>query len=816
MGVVTRKNKGHAMKTLGSRTIRITVAALGAALVPVLSAGIEQKAGRPAPAPMIFESPGVYVADSPMYPVNAEPIVLAAAESPDTMSDEALAEMEEAASSAESTMDTGEAVAEKPGFFRRMGSAIGKLWPGGKEDADDQEPVEQVDMDVEVDAPEEIAVEVEAPSVEEVDEFEVVSEADPVVEEMIKGMAEDQAREEIEEKVVEKTGIWGRLWPFGKKDEQDVPEEMDVVAEPMDEVEEELADTGVVTDEVEAEADMAEVADNDAGMVEEMAQSAAEDHVQDEMDEKVAEKAGFWGRLWPLGWKDEEKPAKMDFDYLDIGNQTLGAEAARFVTSEETKDTITMSDASLSLEDYLRLVAIKNDRIAYQRMEWAIAKAGTDGARGMYEPALTATYRYTDSNTPNTTEEEFRRSFAPEFIEENVDYTLGVEGMVPTGGKVRLSFTYRQIDNNIQPAPIRGEEDKSYVGLSLTQPILKGGWGGRSVVEAPITVAERDQHIAMQTFRQSMFQTVANAAMAYWDLLLADRRVEARTKSVEIAESVLRDEQERFRFGQGSETRVMSAESAVAQRRVQLYAAQQQRVEAKNQLRSFVAGMPNEYKLMIDTEVDLDTVASTPDRGDALEVAFEHRPEYLASVIRAEKEDVRIKFARNNKLPQLDLIASYGLNGLDDSFSTTFDDAWDKQHETMYVGLEYKMQLGGNKKAKAELSAAKLRKHQALLEIRAAEFSIHSSVDTAISNFETAQMQVRELDNIASTNARLLEVELARFEAGQSNSRELLEVEERLNETMETHLESKANLQKALIGVSLAKGVLLREFDLER
>jgi outer membrane protein TolC len=485
-----------------------------------------------------------------------------------------------------------------------------------------------------------------------------------------------------------------------------------------------------------------------------------------------------------------------------------------FAIPSSTRNTVTLTSMSLSLSDFVALVAQNNNRINYQRMEWEISRAGVDSAKSMYEPAVIATYRYTDSNTPNTTEEEFRRAFSPEFIEQNNDYSLGVEGMVPTGGKVKVSFTNRDLDNNIQPSPISGEESRSYVGLSFTQPLLKGA-GGRSVVEAPITVAEKEQEIARQTYRLSLFESISNAALAYWDLYLADETLALRLRSVAIVESVLEDERERNRLGRSSNIDVLTAESAVAQRRVQMYAARQSMVQAKNRLKGFVVGLDNQENLKIDGDANLSLLVENPDRQATLVAAFNHRPEYLASLVRAQKEDVRIQFASNSRLPQLDLVASYGLNGLDKNLSSSWDDLNTREHETMYVGLEFKMMLLGDRKAKSELSAATYRKHQALLEVQAAEMSLHNSIDTALSNLLTAKLQVDELVSVSSTNERLLQVELARFEAGQSNSRDLLDLEERINQTLEIALQSKANLQKALIGVSLADGTLLQQFSLE-
>ncbi|MFT6318419.1 MAG: outer membrane protein TolC [Candidatus Azotimanducaceae bacterium] len=485
-----------------------------------------------------------------------------------------------------------------------------------------------------------------------------------------------------------------------------------------------------------------------------------------------------------------------------------------FAIPSSTRNTVTLTSLSLSLGDFVALVAQNNDRINYQRMEWEISRAGVNSAKSMYEPAVIATYRYTDSNTPNTTEEEFRRAFSPEFIEQNNAYSVGVEGMVPTGGQVKVSFTNRDLDNNIQPSPISGEESRSYVGLSFTQPLLKGA-GGRSVVEAPITVAEKEQEIARQTYRLSLFESVSNAALAYWDLYLADETLALRLRSVAIVESVLEDERARNRLGRSSNVDVLTAESAVAERRVQMYAARQSMVQAKNRLKSFVVGLDDQENLKIDGDANLSLFVENPDRKAILIAAFNHRPEYLASLLRAQKEDVRIQFASNSRLPQLDLVASYGLNGLDRNLSSSWDDLNTREHETTYVGLEFKMMLLGDRKAKSELSAATYRKHQALLEVQAAEMSLHNSIDTALSNLLTAKLQVDELVSVSSTNERLLQVELARFEAGQSNSRDLLDLEERINQTLEIALQSKANLQKALIGISLADGTLLQQFSLE-
>lgn len=498
---------------------------------------------------------------------------------------------------------------------------------------------------------------------------------------------------------------------------------------------------------------------------------------------------------------------------IDVVSRQLGSAAAQFVATDGTIE-VSLEELALSLSDYLRLVAVRNDRIAYQKMEWAIARSGLESATGMREAALVATYTHTDSETPNTTEEEFRRSFAATFDEKNDDYSIGVEKTMATGARVNVSYNLRSLDNNIQPAPIRGEENKGYLGISVTQPMMRGG-GGRSVVEAPLLVAEKEESIALQTFRQAMMQEIANAASVYWDAFLAEKKLGLRQRSVEIAETVVEDERERGRFGRSAETAVLDVESALAQRRVQYLSARQELRAARNEMHRLIASQPDAGLLpeVLDEEL---TEAVVPERDILLASAFEYRPEYRAGLLRAEAEKVKVRFARNNRLPQLDLVASYGLNSLASSVGNSVEELWNDTQDTLVVGIEFRMPLGGNRQASGELSAAQLRQRQALLEIKAAEISIHNSVDTARNNMLSAISQVEELDMVRETNERLLAVEMARFEAGQSNSRELLDIEERLNRAMELDLESKVNLQKARVGLGLSDGTLLRMYALER
>ena len=131
-------------------------------------------------------------------------------------------------------------------------------------------------------------------------------------------------------------------------------------------------------------------------------------------------------------------------------------------------------------------------------------------------------------------------------------------------------------------------------------------------------------------------------------------------------------------------------------------------------------------------------------------------------------------------------------------------------YESWSVGLELSIPLMGGKKTKSELAAAKKRKAQILLELKATEVALANAVDTSIKNVMNAVAQGKNYASAVQINKRLLEVELARLSAGKSNSRLVLERDEELNRAKEYYLESLVNVEKALVALEAVKGTLLQ------
>lgn len=470
--------------------------------------------------------------------------------------------------------------------------------------------------------------------------------------------------------------------------------------------------------------------------------------------------------------------------------------------------------ANLSLQDFVALIQARNQKIIFSKLDLQISEEMVRHAVAIFDPEFVGSYSHERNKTKNTTEEALARSALADFSEYNNNYSASVEGLVATGGRLTLGYTLLDITNSLQADDVKGKEYKSFVGATLSQPLLKNR--GVEVTKAGIHIAEYEQEIAFQSYRHEMIEVTAMGADVYWGLHLANKKYEIRQESVRIAEQILRDNRERVRAGKMAETEVLEAEAGLAIRKALEKAAEQNVVVSQNNLFTLIlSSSANRSKDIILT--DAMRVEDTPvDFESSLQNAFKYRADYLTSMNRVSQEGIRVAYAKNQDWPELDLNASYGLNGLDEKADSSWNDAFSgDEYKSWSVGMELRIPLGGNKSG-SELRAARLRKKQALIELKATEVAVENDIDATIRNVRSAREQVKNYRHAVELNRRLLEVELIRFNAGQSNSRIVLEREDILNTSKEEMLDGLLNLKRSFVELAKAEGSLLQMYGLEK
>lgn len=483
-----------------------------------------------------------------------------------------------------------------------------------------------------------------------------------------------------------------------------------------------------------------------------------------------------------------------------------------------SQSSLTKPPTELTLSNLLVQVLEHNETIQAKLLEMEVSRRRERAEYGVFEPELFGGYEHVVNNRENTVEQE-RSTLSSTFDERNNVYQGGIEGFAPSGLRVRLGYSLRDLQNNLQTEPsflFRGAtngEFQSFFGINLTQPLLKNRGGAATL--AGIRIAALGSDIAYQEYRRQLMLTLSTAEAHYWNLYLAQEQVRYFEESVKTAEKILRDNRQRFEAGRSPELEVLEAQAGLALRKSKLGEAQQKLYEAAARVISLYSQTVLTAGQLVRA-VDCPTLSAAPMVFfDAWRTASEMNPDYQVQRLKLMQESSRLGYARNQRLPELNLKGSYGLNGLGQSPGESWDDIEKRGFPSWLFGVELRVPLGGGIKTANEFAAAKLRLRAAELGLREVETQMVNALDTAFHKLQSAETSVQGYETLVAFNQRLLESALAQFEVGRLESRKVLDIESDLFESRTSLAEVLVQYQRAALELELVQGAILKKRNLE-
>ncbi len=476
------------------------------------------------------------------------------------------------------------------------------------------------------------------------------------------------------------------------------------------------------------------------------------------------------------------------------------------------------TSTEIAISEVLARVLDYNERIQIKMLETEISEKQISAERGIFEPAVVGSFEATDNQRKNSQEQQAQQFFNQVFDERNKTYGGGLEFLAPTGARLRLGYNLRDLSNNLNKG---ANEFASTMGLTLTQPLLKNA--GTAAVMARIRLAAINSDIAFQDYRRELMTVIARAEASYWDLYLTQEQERISRESVSVAERLLQDNKARLEVGKSSELEVMQAEAGLALRRSRRSEAAQKLAEAASVLNSLLSTSPTDRAIPVRAVSQPVVDEAIADYIESYRAAFDQNPDYLGRRHAVLSENIRLAYAKNQRRPELDLKASYGMNGLGASPGASFDDIASGDFPSGSVGLELRVPLSGGIKERNEYAAAKLSKQKSLLALKEVEVQIVNSLDTAILKVTNQRESSKNYEAVAKFHEQLLHTELARLDVGKTDSRTVLETEEKLFEARISTLDAVIRFQKARLELELVqgsslvnRGVELKKSELQR
>lgn len=213
------------------------------------------------------------------------------------------------------------------------------------------------------------------------------------------------------------------------------------------------------------------------------------------------------------------------------------------------------------------------------------------------------------------------------------------------------------------------------LNVGVSQQLLRGF--GKAYNDRPLFIAEVQKSITDSAFKQSVLTDVTNVEVDYWELVYARENVAVGEEVLAAAQKLLSDDQKQVQIGTMAPLDVTSAESGVASARQTLILDQTTLRQDELLLLSAITKNPMAQVDVNGHKVDLASIEIVPTDGmfvpeitenisldQAVKEAIADRPDYQEFLLALKGDDVNMKAARNELLPELQLSGNYGWTGL--------------------------------------------------------------------------------------------------------------------------------------------------------
>jgi outer membrane protein len=472
------------------------------------------------------------------------------------------------------------------------------------------------------------------------------------------------------------------------------------------------------------------------------------------------------------------------------------------------------------LEEAVALALEKNLDIQVARLEPQSVDFLVAGFRNTYLPVLSSTVGQREQyQLPTRT-----LTGGSRVNQGTLTYNASIAQTFPKfGGNYNVAWSNSKVNSsdilaNYNPLFTTG------LLLSYTQPLLRGFKLDNTRQQLAINLLNRD--ISEESARATVTQTVANVRNAYWDLVFAQSAVDVAMRATQLADKLVEDNQARVEVGTLAPLDIVQAQAEAATRRQNLAAAEATAQTAEIALKRFlVSGTDDPLWRQTLRPVDLPSLEPPPaDVEGAIRTALARRTDVLNTRKNLEISDVNIRFFRNQALPDLDLNASYGAQGIGGTFFRRsgsgiesqvigtvpggFFDALGVLRQRDYPNWNFSLTLAYpllGSQADAQVARARLQRSQSLTRLRALEVQIAAEITNAALTVQSNLKRVEAATAARELAQKRLEAEQSKFDVGMTTNFFVVQAQRDLRDAQNVELRALADYRKSLVNFERAQ-----------
>lgn len=487
------------------------------------------------------------------------------------------------------------------------------------------------------------------------------------------------------------------------------------------------------------------------------------------------------------------------------------------------------SERSLSLQEAIDLALEHNLALQVARTEPAIAGERIGEARGAFDPRLVASSSFEHTETPFASPVQAAFGGSSVIDEDIWNHGGGLTGATPLGLSYSSLYNIRRTESSSGFTAL-DPEWRAQWETALTLPLLKG------LIHNDPRLAVRRSRLAKsisdEQFRSVLNEIIQGVENAYWELTAARSNEGVAAKSLETAQNLLEQTRVQYQVGVVSKVAVTQAEAGVAERELNLILARNRAQSAQDRLLNVIAA-PN-IAAFAKTRIDPQEptfIEYTVEPEAALAKAVANRPELSAARIAVEDAELQLDHAWNQRLPQLDLRASFRTEGLSGDSKIGPDpvtgvigplapgfpsghqrahDDWfsDDGNHSWTVGANFELPLD-NETARSRYTQRKIELRRAKTSLRRTEQDLVLEVRDAIRSLQSSIDAVRAAERRKAAQAETLRAEQERLRLGDSTPFQVLEFESDFAEAEQQVIEALRSYRDAITSLERAQSTLL-------
>ena len=315
----------------------------------------------------------------------------------------------------------------------------------------------------------------------------------------------------------------------------------------------------------------------------------------------------------------------------------------------------------LGIKDAVKLALSNNLEIVIEDYNEAITRELITSTKGFYDPELTVGASWGSSEFPAVSILDAGRGLFTR-ISRDLRFTSSISQQVPGGGSLEFRFDNRRGSSNSLFTTIN-PDFFSTSDFSFTQPLWRGFL--QTSTKRQLKLHNLERRINDGQFKERVAGIIQQVQQQYWELVSAINDHEIRRRSRELAILQHRNNQKRVDIGILAPIEVSRSRTEVSTREITVIQSEVLIIRHQNALKRRLAPDPDAplWSLTLIPTArpqvrDVDIALK-----EAIQQAFERRPELEQLRLELEKNGVDYEFYKKEGKPRVNLVASLGSRG---------------------------------------------------------------------------------------------------------------------------------------------------------